>query len=302
MVSIKLVWDGGIIKHAQNATNTYTVEQEKELINLGYSEYQMGKYSKTETTEDFETLREYFIGKDINNLIDEEKSTDEKFIFTNGSTISAGDYEEINDTKVLYNIYYNGYYYRLILDGNTGIGESLEVKNKNLTIEGTTVDGNEKNGWTITFNNTKHAYELSGIGNVVDISNKWWEFRGTEEDELKPYTDEHGLFTIAKGSSEVYRLLVSNEGITCDYITLGTREYSFIILLNDDTVKIITENTGNTGNTMQKLKWYFCPADKNVLYEGVEYTGECPIKVTDFTDEQIHSRTYLERLINSFNK
>lgn len=35
MVSIKLVLDGGIITHAQNATKSYTIEEEKELIALG---------------------------------------------------------------------------------------------------------------------------------------------------------------------------------------------------------------------------------------------------------------------------
>lgn len=43
MVSIKLIWDGGIITHAQTATSKYTIEQEKELIGLGYSNYKMAK-------------------------------------------------------------------------------------------------------------------------------------------------------------------------------------------------------------------------------------------------------------------
>lgn len=35
---------------------------------------------------------------------------------------------------------------------------------------------------------------------------------------------------------------------------------------------------------------------------GIEYTGACPISMNDFTEEQIYSTTYLERLINNFNK
>lgn len=50
MVSIKLVWDGGIITHAQTATSKYTVEQEKELIGLGYSDYKMAKINDSSAT------------------------------------------------------------------------------------------------------------------------------------------------------------------------------------------------------------------------------------------------------------
>lgn len=45
MVSIRLLINGGIITRAENATNQYEIAQEKEKIALGYSEYQMSKYT-----------------------------------------------------------------------------------------------------------------------------------------------------------------------------------------------------------------------------------------------------------------
>ena len=42
-VTINSVKDGGIITHAQDAANDYTVASEKEQIQLGYSEYIMSK-------------------------------------------------------------------------------------------------------------------------------------------------------------------------------------------------------------------------------------------------------------------
>lgn len=50
MVSIKLIWNGGIIDHAKNATSKYTIEQEKELIGLGYSSYKMAKVNDSSAT------------------------------------------------------------------------------------------------------------------------------------------------------------------------------------------------------------------------------------------------------------
>lgn len=44
MVSIKLVINEGIIAHTKGATENYTVEEEKELIKIGYSDYKMQDY------------------------------------------------------------------------------------------------------------------------------------------------------------------------------------------------------------------------------------------------------------------
>lgn len=297
MVSIKLIWDGGIIKHAQNATSTYTIEQEKELINLGYSNYQMGKYSQ-ETTEDLETLKEYFVGKDLNNLVDESKSTDEQIVFTNGISITEADYIEIDDTKGAYNFYYNGYNYRLIFNTDTTIGENLEIRNKELTVEGAKVDGNETKGWTITFEDTKHTYELTGTGNVVDVSNQWWKLTEDEEKEIV-YVNNAGAWIVSRNTNLVVgffyddwenerkdALIITKEGEGA-YLFFLTEEYKNSII-------------NNYNKKVEKYKWYYSTDASN--FENLEeYTGECPIKMSDFTKEEIVSESYLQRLIENFN-
>lgn len=50
MVSIKLIWDGGLITHAQISTSKYTIEQEKELIGLGYSDYKIARVNNNAAT------------------------------------------------------------------------------------------------------------------------------------------------------------------------------------------------------------------------------------------------------------
>lgn len=47
MVSIKLVWDGGIIAHAQNAVNSYNEAQTNELEQLNILEEQFKQYGGT---------------------------------------------------------------------------------------------------------------------------------------------------------------------------------------------------------------------------------------------------------------
>lgn len=49
MVSIKLVWDGGIIAHTQNAVNNYNEAQTNELEQLNILEDQMRQYGEIST-------------------------------------------------------------------------------------------------------------------------------------------------------------------------------------------------------------------------------------------------------------
>lgn len=44
MVSIKLIINEGIINNTKEATEKYTVEEEKELIKIGYADYKMQDY------------------------------------------------------------------------------------------------------------------------------------------------------------------------------------------------------------------------------------------------------------------
>lgn len=54
VVTINELRDGGIITHAQNAVNDYTIAQEKEKISLAYSEYLMNKRTNANATLEVE--------------------------------------------------------------------------------------------------------------------------------------------------------------------------------------------------------------------------------------------------------
>lgn len=244
IVNIKLILDGGIITHAKNTTQKYTVEEEKELINLGYSDYKMEKYKKIEITEDLKTLREYFIGKDVNSLVDEEKSTDEIIIFTNGISITSDDYEQMDDAEA-YKFYYNGCNYRFIFDPNTAIAKSVEeIKTlTTLTVKGAKVDGNENEGWIIIFEESKNEYyllardgeevtlkedtvdtgELGEAINVYDYGKEVIGYKSKIDESLVWrvfYEDENNVYLISETSSGDYvkrNFMIYNDEIAKKY-------------------------------------------------------------------------------------
>lgn len=89
VVSIQIVTDQGIIKHAEKAGITYTEAQERELIGVGYANYQTELYSpeKPETTDDYEGLQNFFLGEDrqgmdLGDLVNQDKSGSGKEVYT----------------------------------------------------------------------------------------------------------------------------------------------------------------------------------------------------------------------------
>lgn len=50
VVSVQIITNQGIIGHAENATERYTAEQEKELIGLAHADYKMSRMNNTDYT------------------------------------------------------------------------------------------------------------------------------------------------------------------------------------------------------------------------------------------------------------
>lgn len=299
MVSIKLVWNGGIITHANNATDTYTVEKEKELIQIGYSNYKMQQY---EPTKDLEELKEYFVGKDISTLIESE--TDEKIVFTNGITITEEDYEEY-EGKETYNIYYKEHYYRLIFN-DTGSVENVLKKNE-LKVEGVSeISGNETEGWTITFDDTKHSYFLEGDGSIGVASNKWWILSDEEKSQVEYMPDArpfYSLWIVALLSNDNGAVAISIVSIDADnkdavFIQDGVNNKSYCFALTNDFKNMIENDIGVSA---KKYKWYQSNGS-SAFYGWTEYKGNNPINLEEFTSKEIRSETYLQRVIDSFQK
>lgn len=286
MVSIKLVWDGGIIKHAQNATNTYTVEQEKELIKLAYSDYKMKEYNPL---DDLNALKGNFLGKVIDEIADPDKSTDERIvIIVNGEEIAITSEDLVTtEENTICNITYKGKNYKLILSSGDYVVTNIKGEGS-LEVKGASVDENEENGWIITFNSGNHnRYELDKNGT---LTSKWWKLSKKEKEELK----DHVLL-------EIFYDIANNEE-TASVMSIG--EDGGILIANvDKRIVFITDTSKNyynpgTVDDKEIGKWYNCDENMNLMDE---YIGKCPISMNDFSESEIYSKSCLERIINNFN-
>lgn len=110
--------------------------------------------------------------------------------------------------------------------------------------------------------------------------------------------DESGYYYVTDNIKRFVAYNAENLNLNIDLIMMDsiTATYSYMILLNDDAVEYYRIN----GFNMKKGQWYRYN-DNGEVPVLEEYNGESPIKITDFTDEKIYSKSYLERLIASFN-
>lgn len=166
MVSIRLVMNGGIITKTEKAVNDYKIAEEKEKIAIAYQNYKMGKYYKTEEQGE---LEKYFLGKNVENLLDEENSGDNFYKFKD-IDIQFKDEDLIQEGENLIICFnYKNNRYQLIID-NQSIGQSILLDaGESLEIQGAEVTGNERNGWIIRFEETGNRYPLSSEGTIGEV-------------------------------------------------------------------------------------------------------------------------------------
>lgn len=333
MVSIKIVTSEGLIKRAENATIKNAEESEKEAIQLAYAEYQISQYSNDtideanikdeELKSDYEKLKAYFVGKNLSEFIIEDETTDDIIILKYNDEkliIYNKDVVENNDTYTFI-IQYNGYYYKFTFTVNNDNDKitKIEILNKKFKIDNATITtDSDIGGWNIEFNDTHNKYEIDSNGTVSNITNAWWKMTAEEKKELENYKfvnsgvgNEVGYeikFPKEEGSSN-YPLVVvyKNYGIENVYIVcIMTNDGIYFYLTGDNSVNAYFSKMEEKGYTIDKTKtitagkWYKSMDGSN-LVNGEEYTGEPLITEADLNSSDTHSRTYLEKIMKSFN-
>lgn len=115
-------------------------------------------------------------------------------------------------------------------------------------------------------------------------------------------------FPKEEGSSN-YPLVVvyKNYGIENVYIVcIMTNDGIYFYLTGDNSVNAYFSKMEENGYTIDKTKtitagkWYKSMDGSN-LVNGEEYTGEPLITEADLNSSDTHSRTYLEKIMKSFN-
>ncbi len=333
MVSIKIVTSEGLIKRAENATTKNAEESEKEAIQLAYAEYQISQYSNDtideanikdeELKSDYEKLKAYFVGKNLSEFIIEDETTDDIIILKYNDEkliIYNKDVVENNDTYTFI-LQYNGYYYKFTFTVNNDNDKitKIEILNKKFKIDNATITtDSDIGGWNIEFNDTHNKYEITENGTVSNITNAWWKMTAEEKKELENYKfvnsvvgNEVGYeikFPKEEGSSNYPLVAVyKNYGIENVYIVcIMTNDGIYFYLTGDNSVNAYFSKMEENGYTIDKTKtitagkWYKSMDGSN-LVNGEEYTGEPLITEADLNSSDTHSRTYLEKIMKSFN-
>lgn len=133
MVSIKLVWDGGIIAHAQNAVNSYNDAQTNELQQLNILEEQMKPYGGSNNSQLQDGWWEF---KDDKEKTEIQFSDSEGLVARNGDVGGSGRYDKkvtvLIDPEIkrvhfiLVEVDVNQNYMAYVLPGSELAVESLE--------------------------------------------------------------------------------------------------------------------------------------------------------------------------------
>ena len=160
-------------------------------------------------------------------------------------------------------------------------------------------DIKEETDGTYTVTSEKgNEYKVNQNGEInktITSTADWWEFQGGEAEEVKETSFMNFGYDIAISKDERKALIRGkSEEQNLDLIYIADGSYAYVYMLNENTVQNMS------GEKLEIKKWY--KAENAQLLNLTEYTGSCPIAISDFTDGEIYSRSYLERVIENFNK
>lgn len=165
----------------------------------------------------------------------------------------------------------------------------------------------------------EEQFKQYGGSNNSQLQDGWWEFKDEKEkEEILNNNISSGEFQIAfKQASNDYRfdkmvsLLVEHESETTiiHYITVGKILESgelvlYICPITDLAIQSFKEKMqeDNVSFILEKGKWFtLSNGGSHFASNDSQYTGPSPIQLSDFTENEIFCKSYLERVIASFN-
>ena len=175
---------------------------EIQKIQAGYN----GFLANTET-DDFKTLEQYFglanegSGVNITTLMDQNKSTDESIVLTNGITFAPQSDMQISEdqTEIYISIQYNNVPYTLTMGSSDSVTKKLE--SKSLTVADADVLADQKDIWKIKFSETGNKYTLDIDGNITGPIN----LNEIEEYILGEYGTGRSLMDLVDFESRLFK-------------------------------------------------------------------------------------------------
>lgn len=154
--------------------------------------------------------------------------------------------------------------------------------------------------------NSAKANEVSKLTETDKLLDKY-----AGNNRLQPLTNKEKEEIIEKGGfpyEEEY--LIAGNYDNPDKVVLVSNNIGeeggecVIILVIDESFSLIysTKDVTKTkdGKYIPVGQWYWS-SDLGSVTGAIEYNGECPIKIEDFNEEEIYNKSYLEKIIASFD-
>ena len=147
--------------------------------------------------------------------------------------------------------------------------------------------------------------ELNKYSNTTTETTEWWELKPGEKEQLRFLSGVGEVVAYTKATyettlPEIMVSITSGElGINENGITIIIMKKGILYLFCDENTEL---NNGRNDYSFEKGKWYVRTNDSVFNQETtMEYTGSSPIQLSEFSDDEIFCKTYLERVIGSFN-
>lgn len=290
MVSIKLIWDGGIIKHAGTATSRYTVEKEKELIQLGYADYKAKKYTSYDSkkSDDLIAIEKYFLGKKTTDVMNDTGFIDNDIIQDASTSLEyIGIIMNMKEHSIAYRILYKDNIYNIYNEGITDSFGMDEDKDNFTKVEyvSTRLNLNEKAEDIEVLEKYFQGMSLQDIDEAVDYSTGY--FKGSSIQFLGYSMDNDDY--IIQYNGYVYKIKCSG---TCymNYV-FDSLELESMIVSNDpklsvegDTIIDGNENSGWTITFQETGHIYTLQPNGNITEDASQNPGHSQVNLKELID------------------
>lgn len=305
-VSISIIKNQGLITKSKEATDKYNKEAGEEQANLTEWERLISQYSKWwELTEAEKAEVEFgsegtaiiaHDGADLSSYVALTKNTVLIVITKSSELETYAYYFGEGDPYIPWCQgieLERGVWYYITSDGSYAL--TKEKYNGTSPI----VEKNYSNIVSKTY--LQRIIDSFNYNNNSNNSDTWYELTKTEEAQVEFGSEGIGNIAVKGNGStagSISVVLSKNENwVGIQYLTNTEIDiYVYYFGEGEGSLSFL-----NGGVKLEKNKtWYYMTTDGSNILTKEEYKGSSPIKKEDFTDGEIISETYLQRVINSF--
>lgn len=143
---------------------------------------------------------------------------------------------------------------------------------------------------------TAAEQEMNKYGNNKTNTEDWYKLTEEEEEELRKHTND-GPLAVAQNHPQNISDMIGVAVIPNTCIVVWKPDGGCVFVPEEWKDSFVKE-----GLTLKETNKWYTVVSGNDFNQINEYTGKCPISITDFSEDGIFCKSYLERVIQSFNQ